>query len=112
MDIFTLGLSFILLHEMDAIRCYEWRIFPATSFLPDRLGMVVFILLHIPLFYLVLLPTTLASPNFRYGFSIFLVVHFFLHLLFLLHPKNGFKDWISWTMITGAGLCGLIYVLG
>ncbi|MEO1053403.1 MAG: DUF6713 family protein [Bacteroidota bacterium] len=110
-DIFTLGLAFILMHEMDAIRCHEWRIFPATSFMNDKTGMIVFIFLHIPLFYFPLLPDMLHSHSFRYGFSIFLIVHFFLHLLFLLHKKNEFKDWISWSLIIGAGACGLIELL-
>ncbi len=110
-DIFTLGLSFILLHELDAMRCHEWRIFPLTSFLPDRTGMMVFIFLHIPLFYWILLPKTINNLSFRYGFSIFLIVHFLLHVGFLWHRKNEFKDWISWTLIIGAAICGLFYLL-
>lgn len=109
-DFFTLGLTFILLHELDAMRCHEWRIFPLTSFLEDRLGMVVFIFLHIPLFYWVLMPSTLGDPSFRYGFSVFLMVHFFLHVGFLWHRKNEFKDWISWSLISGAAICGLLFL--
>jgi uncharacterized membrane-anchored protein len=45
---------------------------------------------------------------FRKGFDIFMMVHLFLHLLFLQHKKNEFKDWISWSIIVGAGVCGLI----
>jgi len=111
LDIFNLGLAFIIMHEMDAIRCHEWRIFPLTSFLKDRTGMIVFVFLHIPLFYFLLLPSTVEDSLFRNGFSIFLIVHVFLHLLFLLHKKNEFKDWISWTLITGAGVCGAAYLL-
>ncbi|MFM9839711.1 MAG: DUF6713 family protein [Cyclobacteriaceae bacterium] len=32
---FLLALTFILLHEMDAVRCKEWRIFPGLSLLND-----------------------------------------------------------------------------
>ncbi|MEQ9298170.1 MAG: hypothetical protein RIF33_06395 [Cyclobacteriaceae bacterium] len=110
-DFFVLGLSFILLHEMDAVRCHEWRIFPATSFLNDRAGMIVFTLLHIPLFYILLLPQYFNNPTFRVGFSIFLIIHVFLHLLFLLHKKNEFKDWVSWLLIKGAGLSGALFLI-
>lgn len=47
---FYLGLSLLTMHEMDAIRCKEWRIFPGL-------------------------------------------------------------DWISWTIIIGAGFCGLLDLL-
>ncbi|MEM7548703.1 MAG: DUF6713 family protein [Bacteroidota bacterium] len=110
-DIFTLGLAFILIHEMDAIRCSEWRIFPATSFMNDKLGMTVFVFLHIPLFYILFLPDVLDNHSFRYGFSIFLIVHFFLHILLLRHKKNEFRDWISWSLIAGSGICGALYII-
>jgi len=110
-DVFTLGLTFILMHEMDAMRCHEWRMFPLTSFMKEKMGMIVFIFLHIPLFYIPLLPTIINNDSFRVGFSAFLVIHLILHLLFLMHPKNEFKDWISWVFIVGAGICGALDLL-
>jgi hypothetical protein len=107
-NFFLLGTALILIHEMDAIRCKEWRIFPGLSFLNDRVGMIVFVFLHIPLFYWVLFELQYGNEQFRNGFDIFLIIHFFLHLLFLLHKKNEFKDWVSWTIIAGAGLCGFV----
>jgi len=44
---FYLGLSLLLMHEMDAIRCKEWRIFPGLSMLSDKVGHIVFLFLHI-----------------------------------------------------------------
>lgn len=110
-DFFLLGIVLILLHELDAIRCKEWRIFPILSYFKEKTGMVVFIFAHIPLFYWLLLEIEQQNQNFIDGFSIFLVIHFFLHLLFLLHKNNEFKDWISWSIITGAGLCGLFTLI-
>ena len=110
-DFQLLGLVFILVHEMDAIRCKEWRIFPGLSFLNDKLGFITFIFLHIPVFYWVLLEFELNNESFRKGFDYFLIVHLFLHLLFLMHKKNEFKDWISWSIIFGAGLFGLLDLL-
>lgn len=89
---------------MDAIRCREWRIFPGLSMLSDHWGMIVFQLAHLPLVYWVLTEVQRGNPAFVQGFSIFLVVHLFLHLGFLLHPKNEFKDWVSWSIIIGAAV--------
>ncbi|MEM6262862.1 MAG: DUF6713 family protein [Bacteroidota bacterium] len=110
-DVFTLGLTFILMHEMDAMRCHEWRIFPGISLMNDRAGMITFIFLHIPLFYLPLSPSIILNESFRTGCSIFFIVHVMLHLLFLMHKKNEFKDWISWSLILGAGICGGLYLV-
>jgi hypothetical protein len=104
--LFFLGISFILIHEMDAIRCHEWRIFPGLSFLNDRLGFIIFMFAHVPLFTWILISIT--NPSFRNGFNVFLVIHLGLHILFLKHPRNEFKDWLSWAMIIGAAACGVI----
>jgi hypothetical protein len=100
------------MHEMDAIRCKEWRIFPGMSFLTDNMGFKVFMFAHVPLYYYIF--RSLDGENkesFIYGFSIFLVIHLVLHLLFLMHKKNEFKDWVSWTIIGGAGGCGLLEIV-
>ena len=107
---FLTGLSLILMHEMDAIRCKEWRIFPGLHLLNDRWGLIVFIFLHIPLFAFLfqgLLDPASQAAYIR-GLDIFFLIHLGLHLLFLLHPKNEFKDWISWSIIAGAGVFGLL----
>lgn len=96
------------MHELDAIRCKEWTIFPGLSFLPDRAGMTVFILLHLPLFYWVLFEIQTGDEVFRWRFDLFLIIHLILHLLFLLHPKNQFKDYLSWIIIIAAAVFGAI----
>lgn len=110
-NFYVLGLVFILMHEMDAVRCREWRIFPGLSLLSDATGFIVFMFAHIPLFYWPLAMYTSGNQIFRWGFDIFLMVHVGLHILFLKHKNNLFKDWISWSIIVGAGLCGLIDLL-
>lgn len=96
------------MHEMDAIRCKEWTIFPGLSLLSNKLGLILFIFLHIPLFYWILLEVHSNNENFRIGFDYFLIIHLCLHLIFLLHKKNEFKDWISWTLIIRAALFGFL----
>jgi len=107
---FYLGLSLLTMHEMDAIRCREWRIFPGLSLLSDKLGHIIFVFAHIPLFFFIFWQLTHSQDieAFIKGFNIFMIVHLGLHILFLKHKNNEFKDWISWTIIIGAGLCGLL----
>jgi len=109
MDFFLLGLSLILIHEMDAIRCKEWRIFPLVSLLDDKTGERVFILAHIPLYYFIFSGLDMgANLSWIKGLDYFFIIHLGLHLLALRHPKNEFKDWLSWLLITGVALCGLL----
>lgn len=109
---FYLGMSFLLMHEMDAIRCKEWRIFPGLSLLDDSWGYRVFTLAHAPLCAWALMELSREDPSrFIRGFDVFFLVHLGLHLVFLGHPRNEFKDGISWTLITGAALCGIADIL-
>lgn len=111
--LFFIGFSFLIVHEMDAIRCKEWRIYPGLSLLSDKLGQLIFIFAHIPLFFLVFYQLTYTSDSdgFIKGFDIFMIVHVALHLLFIRHKNNEFKDWISWMLIIGSGLFGLVDLL-
>ena len=104
---FCLATACILIHEMDAIRCHEWRMFPGLSWLNDPWGFGVFMFAHIPLYGWLLWGVTQADPSgFVRGLDVFYLVHLGLHLLFLWHPKNEFKDGLSWLWIAGAALGG------
>ncbi len=110
---FYVGLSFLIIHEMDAIRCKEWRILPLFSSLNEKVGEIIFLFAHIPLFVWIfcsLAPNT-NSELFMKGFSIFMIVHIGLHILLLKHKNNEFKDWISWVFIIGSGFFGGLYLL-
>jgi hypothetical protein len=109
---FLLGLALLLVHELDAVRCHEWRMFPGLAALPDRWALRLFILLHVPLLY-VLLGGVAAGPDTRLvvALDLFFVLHLGLHLLFLRHPQNEFRDALSWTLIVGAAMSGGIDLL-
>jgi len=47
---FYLALILLLIHEIDAVRCKEWRIFPVLSLLDEKMIFQVFMLTHVPLF--------------------------------------------------------------
>ncbi len=111
---FFVGLSFILVHEMDAIRCQEWTIFPLLSKLNEKMGYFVFTSIHIPLYLLLfwgLCGQNGLNPNLIIGLDIFFIIHVFLHVLFLKHQKNQFTSMFSWIIILGAGIAGLIDII-
>ncbi|MEY4593729.1 MAG: hypothetical protein RIQ47_139 [Bacteroidota bacterium] len=107
---FYAGLSLLVMHEMDAIRCREWRIFPGLSSLSEKSGMIVFLLAHLPLFYFIFWRLSHGQDieAFIRGFSIFMLVHLGLHVVYLKHKNNEFKDRISWSIIIGSGIRGLL----
>jgi hypothetical protein len=109
---FFAGLAFILTHEMDAIRCHEWRIFPLTAMLNEQVGYAVFTLVHVSLYVLTFWGLWNSgaqgmNANVVRAWDIFFIIHVGLHLLFLRHPLNEFKSWLSWLLIVGAGICGI-----
>lgn len=111
-EFFYTGLSLMLMHEMDAVRCKEWRILPGLSLLNDRLGYFVFMLAHLPLFFFIFYKLIkVDNESFITGLNIFFIIHLGLHILFLKHRKNSFTDWISWTIISTIAICGLIEIL-
>lgn len=107
--VFYLGLSFILLHEMDAVDKKEWRIFPGLNRLSDDWGYKVFVAAHLPLYVLLFWGIWGDHGNateVMKGMDIFFVAHLGAHILMKNHPKNLFKGWLSWTFIIGAGVAG------
>ncbi len=106
---FYLALVFMLIHEMDAVRCREWRIFPGLSSLKEPLAFRIFIFAHIPIFFFLFWGLLNDNPTkLIFWLDIFFIFHVFLHLIFLRHKNNEFKDWISWTFIIGAGFFGIL----
>lgn len=110
---FFVAFSFILTHELDAVRQHEWRIFPGLSSLSDQRGYVVFTALHVPLFALMLAGIFTGGINNQVvvGLDIFFIIHILLHVLATRHPKNEFHSPLSWTLILGAGGAGAIDLL-
>lgn len=109
---FYTGLSLLTVHELDAMRCREWRIFPGLSLLSDKTGQLVFILAHVPLFVWIFMQLGSGAEQtlFMQRFSLFMMIHLLLHLLFLMHRNNAFKDLLSWLLIAGAAVCGGLHL--
>lgn len=116
MDFQTVGLVFgtscLLIHEADAIRRHEWRLFYGLNRLEDDPARIVFQLLHLPLYAVILYyGFVAASPAFTCYYAWFLVLHLLAHVLFLRHSKNEFVGVESWLWIVGAALGGAIYLV-
>ncbi len=112
--VFLLRFCLLLTHEMDAIRCKEWRIFPGTSRLGDEAGYRVFTALHIPLYALLLWGLAGDGTMTRglvIGLDAFFVIHLFLHLFLRNLPSNGFNSVFSRALFLGAGSCGALDLL-
>ena len=112
--IFYLGLSTLLTHELDAVANHEWRVLPLLRALPDDIGMLVFVVSHIPIFMgliaLVSSPHSKTRALTRLGVSTFLVVHGLLHFLFVGCPNYEFSSLLSESLIFGGAGFGAGYL--
>ena len=110
-----LAVALFFLHEMDAVRCREWRIFPILEHLEDRTAMLWFFWLHVPLFALLVWGVASAygagASLFSLLFAGFCILHGLVHWLYERHPRNEFRNPLSRAIIwscAGAGALALI----
>lgn len=109
---FTLGLSLLLTHEMDAVRAREWRLFIGLAALPEEAAFRLFTALHIPLYALLLWALAGGPPaGLIVALDAFMVIHAGLHWLFRRRPAYEFRSWFSWAIIVGAAACGALDLL-
>jgi len=111
---FYLGVSFLFTHELDAMTNSEWLVLPFLNLLSDELGQRVFVLLHIPLFAVLvaLIASERASvrEKSQLAVSIFLFVHGVIHFAFMGHANYEFESALSNILIFGGAVCGLAYL--
>ena len=114
--VFYLGLALLFTHELDSMPNHEWRVMPILNYLSDATGKAVFLLAHIPIFAVVVAFVASLDEKVRSRargiFCGFLVVHTLLHSVFSANPDYEFSSLISSVLIYGAGLCGVLYLLG
>lgn len=109
-EILFLGvISFLLVHELDAIRQREWRFFFAPVTARDETAYQIFTTLHAPLFVVILV--YLESPAFQLVIDTFAIVHGFLHFGLRNHPLIAFDSWFSRAWIYGASLLGVLHLI-
>jgi hypothetical protein len=111
--LFFTGFAFLVCHELDAVMQAEWRMLPVLSGLSDDTAYFWFVLLHVPLFALLMACAGSTSPSTRFraqiGLDAFMLIHLGLHLALRAHPENTFRSALSELCIYGAGLTGLVH---
>ncbi|MGG1615277.1 DUF6713 family protein [Paenibacillus sp. NRS-1781] len=110
--LFLLNLSLFLLHEMDAIRHSEWRLFIVLKDMEDSKAYKVFTFIHLPLYTIILSLLFSQYQTIIFWFiDLFLIIHAILHLFFEKHPRNGFKNTFSRSIIYPMGILAVIHLL-
>jgi hypothetical protein len=109
--LFLFNLSLFLLHEMDAIRRSEWRLFIVLKDMEDDKAFKYFTWIHLPLYTVIL--SLLFSSYQSIAFwvlDIFFIIHTVLHFFFEKHPRNEFKNSFSRSIIYFMGLGATIHL--
>lgn len=113
--LFYLGLGLLFSHELDAIVQSEWRLLYILRSMADEQAMPVFIVLHVPLFALMVWLTHHNSTNVQIGsritFNAFLVIHAGLHFRLSNNPLYTFHSTLSQGLIFGAAICGALSLI-
>lgn len=109
--LFIVNLSLFLLHEMDAIRQSEWRLFIVLRDMEDTKAYKVFTLIHLPLYTIIL---CLLFSKYQiitfWILDIFFIIHSLLHFFFEKHSRNGFKNNFSRLIIYPMGVIAAIHI--
>lgn len=112
MLVFALALALLFVHEMDATRRQEWKMFIVLRDMEDEKAYRVFALLHIPLYTAILI--VLFSKKALVGFyivDVFLICHLLLHIGFRNNPLNKLNDTMSKAIIYLSGLLALAHLI-
>ena len=113
--VYYLGLTALFVHEMDAVMAAEWRLLYVLRTLPAATAYTAFLLLHLPMFFLLLWLSHHGNARLRDGFRLlasgFLVVHAGLHARLAGAALNDFDGLVSNALIAAAGLFGAAYLL-
>ena len=110
--VFVLNLALLFVHEMDAVRHQEWRMFIILKDLSEKNAYRAFAALHIPLYAAVLF-LLLSAWQFAGMLlvDVFLLAHTGIHFGFRKHPANGFQNRFSNGLIYGMGALSLLHLL-
>lgn len=112
--LFVFILSLLLLHEMDAIRTKEWRMFIILKDMPEETAYRVFSALHLPLYFAALAALVWGglSGNFILFIilDLFLIAHAFIHFGFRNQANNGFSSLYSKVLIYAMGALSVAHL--
>jgi len=109
----ALNLSLLFMHEMDAIKAKEWRLFVFLKDLEDELAYKIFTIIHLPLYFVLLYSIIERSTTAYIVLDVFLIGHTVAHALFeRYHPRYEFKNRLSRAIIYPMGVVAIIHLVG
>ena len=113
--LFAINFSLLLLHEMDAIRAREWKMFIILKSLKEETAYIVFSLIHLPLYAWVILTVSQVWSG-GYAFvwlicDVFMIAHAAIHFLFRKHAANGFHSAYSNILIYSMALIAAVHFI-
>ncbi len=113
--LYYLGLACLFTHELDAVTHSEWRLLPLLNGMTGAAAAPLFVVLHVPLFFVILLlshhPNSTVRKISRAVVASFLVLHAALHFSLSSTTAYGFNGALSRTLIFSAGGFSLAYLL-
>ena len=113
--LFYLGIATLFTHELDAIANHEWKGMPILRSLPEEVGFNAFVLIHIPLFAVLIALVSSSNSRLRklsrLGVGLFLVIHAGMHVLFTDVGGYEFDSMISSLLIYGGAVVGGLYLV-
>jgi len=112
--LFLIIVSILLIHEMDAIRAMEWRMFVFLRDMAEETAYRVFAAVHFPLYFMVLYIIIFGGARAvyvtKFVIDIFLLAHAILHYCFRKKETNGFCSWYSKVIIYSMAVLALIHL--
>jgi hypothetical protein len=112
---FYLGFATIITHELDAMMQSEWKLLFVLRSLPEETASFIFVIVHIPLFTMLMWLTNHESFSIqhwsRINVATFLIIHVGLHKLLENDPNYTFNSSLSLSLIYCSGLFGLLYLI-
>jgi len=111
MIIFSINISLLFVHEMDAVKNKEWKMFIVLKDLKESMAYAVFTLIHLPLYTILIF--LLLRAQYQMCFYIvdgFLILHLLLHIFFERNPANGLRGKMSRVIIYAMGILSIIHI--
>ncbi len=112
--LFSAILALLLIHEMDAIRAKEWRMFAVLKDMVEETAYKVFVIIHFPLYLSALYALSnegTASFSLQIIIDVFLLGHAILHYVFRKHKYNSFQTLFSKLIINIMPVLSILHLL-
>ena len=113
--LFIFMISLLLLHEMDAIRTKEWKMFFILKDIPDEKAYKIFTLFHFPLYFCIFMVMVhgenLATNILYLILDIFLIGHSIIHFCFRKKSNNRLSSLFSKSIIYSLGILAILHLL-